>query len=78
MEGKEVIPEDWRILFVHPKWTAKKADHQSFHVNWFETFTPALGLRFIKANYRGVEILEYPTIREYEKQQQLQYLGIIN
>lgn len=43
-----------------------KIDKRGKH-KWLNAFTPAMGIRFIAENFIGIEVLEYPTIAEYEK-----------
>jgi hypothetical protein len=33
-----------------------------------DTFTPAMGIRIIAENYKGIDVLEYPSIQEYERE----------
>lgn len=37
------------------------------HYSWFGAQPPAMGVRFIAENYRDVEILEYPSLAEFER-----------
>jgi len=77
MRKHNAIPDEWRILLVNPRW---KTETPNFipHVeppegrwgrfDWLEAYIPATSIRFIAENYRDVEILEYPSMAEYERQ----------
>lgn len=66
------IPQQWKILLVAPRSSPEtpnfisKIDKRGKH-KWLNAFTPAMGIRFIAENFGGVEVLEYPTILEFEK-----------
>ena len=65
------IPDDWRILLVNPSLDTdtpnfiSKIDTKTKY-RWIDAYTPAMGIRFIKENFQGVDILEYPTMLEYK------------
>jgi hypothetical protein len=66
------IPAEWKILLVAPRSDSEtpnfisKIDKQGKH-KWLNAYTPAMGIRFIAENFSGIEVLEYPTIQEFEK-----------
>ena len=66
------IPPEWKILLVAPSSDSEtpnfisKIDKQGKH-KWLNAYTPAMGIRFIAENFDGIEVLEYPTIHEFEK-----------
>lgn len=43
-----------------------KIDKRGKH-KWLNAYTPAMGIRFIAENFSGIEVLEYPTIPEFEE-----------
>jgi len=66
------IPTEWKILLVAPRSDPQtpnfisKIDKQGKH-KWLNAYTPAMGIRFIAENFNGIEVLEYPTMQEFEK-----------
>jgi radical SAM family protein len=66
------IPAEWKILLVAPGSNSDtpnfitKIDKQGKH-KWLNAYTPAMGIRFIAENFDGIEVLEYPTIEEFQR-----------
>ncbi|HKU49065.1 MAG TPA: radical SAM protein [Nitrososphaera sp.] len=66
------IPLEWRILLVAPRSGSQtpnfitKIDKQGRH-RWLNAYTPAMGIRFIAENFGGIDVLEYPTMQDFEK-----------
>lgn len=66
------IPTEWKILLVAPGSNSdtpnfiSKIDKQGKH-RWLNAYTPAMGIRFIAENFAGIEVLEYPTIEEFQR-----------
>lgn len=66
------LPSEWKILLVTPRSSPQtpnfigKIDKRGKH-KWLNAYAPAMGIRFIAENFNGVEVLEYPTIQDFEK-----------
>jgi hypothetical protein len=66
------LPSEWKILMVAPRSSPEtpnfisKIDKRGRH-RWLNAYTPAMGIRFIAENFDGVEVLEYPTLQDFEK-----------
>jgi pyruvate-formate lyase-activating enzyme len=63
---------DARILFVNPKWAVGKPSYLKQgdprgRFNWIDTSMPASSIRFLAENFENTEILEYPSIEQFER-----------
>lgn len=69
---KKTIPDNWRILLVNPRWKQDapiiKSSPWCIRRNWLDSYIPSTSIRFIAENYRGIEVLEFPSMSEYERQ----------
>ena len=67
-----LLPLEWKILLVAPRSSPEtpnfisKIDKRGRH-KWLNAYTPAMGIKFIAENFNGVEVLEYPTLQDFEK-----------